>query len=207
MKRKQLKRIILSSAFVLLLVVSFFSYMAINSLLTKNDDFEYSKPILQEVTQNTLSEDALEKQIVIKPFIAENVSQSIGFYDYSAEETEQAKSLIYFENTYMPSTGALYECNDEFNVISVLDGRVTKVNKDDILGNYIEITHDNNLITYYYSLNDISVKVDDEVKQGQMIGKSTSNKLSDKHSLFFEIYYQGKSINPNLSYDKKIDEL
>ena len=108
----------------------------------------------------------------------------------------------------MPSSGIIYASNDNFDVIATLDGKVTNIKEDDILGNVIEITHNTNLITYYYSLKDIPVSIGMEVKAGSILGKAATNKIyGDKINFLFEVYYQGQSLNPEKFYKMNIDEL
>ena len=96
-----------------------------------------------------------------------------------------------------------------FDVVSAYDGTVTNVSKDDILGNYLEVTHNTNLKTIYYSLGEITVKKDDIVKSGDVLGKSGSNKLENENtnSLLFEVYHNGFAIDPEDFYNMSIDDL
>ena len=108
----------------------------------------------------------------------------------------------------MPSSGVVYEADEVFDVIAVFDGKVTNIKEDEILGNVVEITHNTNLITYYYSLSDIKVEIGTEVKAGSILGKATTNKIyNEKNNFLFEVYYQGKSLNPEKFYSMNIDDL
>lgn len=146
---------------------------------------------------------------IIKPYLEESITIGRNFYDYQATSEEQQQSLIYYEGTYIPNTGVDYKSDEVFDVIAILDGEVTKVTENPILGKIVEITHNNNLISVYQSLNDIVVQEGDLIIQGQIIAKSgTSNISKDLNNhLHFEIIYNGKNINPEKCYDKKIDEL
>ena len=77
------------------------------------------------------------------------------------------------------------------------------------MGTIVEIRHNNELISVYQSLSNVSVKVDDTIIQGQVIGQSgTSNINKDLgNHLHFEIYYQGKILNPENCYNKTPEEL
>ena len=78
-------------------------------------------------------------------------------------------------------------------------------------GNYVKIDHGNGIVSIYGHMyaNTITVRAGDSVKQGQVIGKSgTSNVSRDLgNHLHFEVYYQGKVINPENCYDKTVLEL
>ena len=82
-------------------------------------------PVLSEVEENK----------PLHPFLEETVSKSKDYYNKIDNENDQVNSLVYYENTYMPNTGILYSCDDTFDVIASLDGTVTKVGDDNILGN------------------------------------------------------------------------
>lgn len=125
------------------------------------------------------------------------------------EEAKQQNSLVYYENTYLQNSGVLYSSKDEFDVLSSFDGTVTNVSKDDILGNYVEITHNQNLKTIYYSLSDVQVKKDDVVISGDVIGKSGDNSLNGEteNCLLFEVYHNGTTIDPEDFYNMNIEDL
>ena len=63
----------------------------------------------------------------------------------------------------------ILRCKDSegFDVVAALTGTVTKVEEDALLGNVIEIDHDNGIVTQYQSVKDMTVKVGDEVEQGR----------------------------------------
>ena len=119
------------------------------------------------------------------------------------------KSLIYYEGTYIPSTGITYKGSDNFEVVAVLKEKVTSIKQDDILGNIVEITHDNNIVSTYQSLSEVLVQENDEVSQGQVIGKSGNSNI-DKESgnhLYFELSINNCTVNPLNYIGRKINEI
>ena len=90
-----------------------------------------------------------------------------------------------------------------------MDGKVTDVKDDDILGNVVTIEHDNGIISSYQSITDIKVKKGDTVKQGDVIAiSSTSNISTDLgNHLYFELIINGTNVDPEDYYDKCIDEI
>ena len=86
-----------------------------------------------------------------------------------------------------------------------LDGKISDIKTDDILGNVIEIDHDNEIKTVYQSVDNIKVKVGDEVKQGDVIATSGTNKLNNtnKNCLLFEVYQKGQLVNPEKMFETK----
>jgi stage II sporulation protein Q len=209
MRRNTLKNLILPTLFITLVVASFFSISIFNGLLMGNEqNYDYSKSLMKEVTEYTLKETELEAKKFVKPYVSENVEIDTYYYNKDNDNERKEKSLIFYENTYMPSSGVIYTSSEDFDVISVYDGKVTNIKEDDILGSVVEVTHNTNLITYYYSLKDIRVNVGDEIKTGTILGRGTTNKLkTEKNNFLFEVYYQGKSLDPENFYSMNIDEL
>lgn len=157
-------------------------------------------PTVKEVNQNTQ---------IIKPYNNEKVAIAKSFYSKDSDEETQKKSLIYYQNTYMQNSGVLYNSDETFDVLSVLNGTVKNIENDTLLGTYIVIEHDADLSTIYYSITDTTLKVGDAVKQGDVIGKSGTNKITDskKNNLLFEVNYKGSFIDPEKFYSMNIEDL
>lgn len=148
-------------------------------------------------------------ETVNHPYLNEKVEIAKNYYDGATDEETQLKSLIYYHNTYMENTGLLYNAPEQFEVVSVLDGKVTSVTKDEILGNVVEIMHTNELVTIYHCLSDVYVKDGDTVKQNDVIGKSGEVNIDDgyQNALLFEVNYKGSIMNPIEFYNMKISDL
>ena len=114
----------------------------------------------------------------IRPYNGENIEIAKYYYNKDDDESRQEKSLIKYENIYMPNTGILYTSNNQFEILSILNGKVTNIKEDNILGNVIEISYSNNIVAVYECLTDVKVSVGDIVEQGDVIGLS-SNKVLD----------------------------
>ncbi len=147
--------------------------------------------------------------IIKRPYTGENINIGINFYNSSATDTEQQQSLIYYENTYMPNSGVDYKSDSVFDVVAIMDGTVTKVTENTLLGKIVEVSHANNLVSVYQSLSSVKVKEGEVVIQGQIIASSGTSTLSKElgNHLHFELILNGVNINPENSYDKKISEL
>ncbi len=207
MKRKRLKSFILPTIYVLIIFVTFLSVSLINNHLLKNvTNYNYSKSIMKEVTENVLSETLPDS--FSKPYVSEKVSIKSGFYSKDYEDETQEKALIFYQNTYMPSSGTMYASSENFDVVAVYDGKIKSIKTDEILGNVVEISHSDNLTTIYYSLKDVFLKEGDEVKKGTIIGAASSNKIvENENALFFEVYSQGKLIDPEKFYELNPNEV
>ena len=147
-----------------------------------------------------------EVEKMIKPFIDQNVKVGKTYYDYKAESKQQENSITYYDGSYIQNSGIDYTADKEFDVVSVLKGTVVNVKQDEVLGNVVEIKHENNLVTTYQSLSEVNVKKDDLVTQGQIIGKSGTNKIDKDmgNHLHFEVYSNGQVVDPNNYVDKEI---
>ena len=160
------------------------------------------------VTDNLYVPVVVQTNIIMKPYLNEEVTINKNFYDQNGESTSQENAIIYYENTYMQNTGVSYKYQDKFEIVSILDGTVIEVTNNEILGTTVKIRHENDIISTYQSLSEANIKVDDVVVRGQIIGLSGTCKLYDNESnLHFELTHQGKNINPELYYNKSTDEL
>lgn len=167
-----------------------------------------SKSIFDD-TLSVISPVVNTEEKLIKPFVSDKVEIYKNFYNYEDESTNQENAIIYYENTYMQSSGISYTAPEIFDVVAVTKGVVTSVAEDDLLGSIVQITHDNGLISVYQSLSDIKVKVNDNVEKGTVIAKSgKSNLFKDvENGLYFEVISNSKNINPLLCYDRTISEI
>ncbi|WP_066309839.1 M23 family metallopeptidase [Bacillus sp. FJAT-29814] len=133
------------------------------------------------------------------------------FYDFDAKAEEQEAALVFYNNTYSPSTGidVTMKNGESFDVTASLSGTVTRVEEDSVLGNVIEIEHDKNIVTQYSSVKDIKVEVGDKVKQGDVLAKAGKSMLNEKAGthVHFEIRKDGVAVNPNKYFDKSLSSL
>ena len=207
MKKMKLRKYVLPTIYVLIILVTFLSVSLINNHLLKNvTNYNYSRSIMKDVTENVVSEILPDK--VERPYLSENVKLLSGFHSKDYDDESQKNSLIVYQNTYMPSSGTFYASQDEFDVVSVYDGKVKSIKKDEMLGDTVEVQHSDNLTTIYYSLKDVTVRENDDIKKGTIIGKATSNNLvTDKNVLFIEVYLKGKQIDPEKFYELNPNEV
>ena len=131
------------------------------------------------------------------------------FYDASLSDEEKANALVLYGNTYMQNTGIDYTSKEIFDVISVYEGTVVDVMEDELLGKTVKIRHNAELISVYQGLANVEVKKGDMVITGQKIATSGLCKLNENlgNHLHFEVYKNGKIINPTLVYEKKLGDI
>ena len=171
----------------------------------EDDDYKYVNSSIFTSNMPVVKEE----KSVIKPFTLQSVEIAKNFYDQNSTDEEKQKSLIYYNDTYIQNSGILYKSQEKFDIICVLDGTVTDVKKDPILGNIVEVKHDNNVITTYQGLQDVNVQQNQIINQGDVIGTSGKLELGEtiENGLLFEIIKDGKYVNPINYFDKKVSEL
>ena len=203
MTNKRLKDWVIPTLGIVVLAGSLFLYYMIRTIL--NDDLVPNDIKFIEILDNQEETIEVNKEVtntIIKPYTEETVKISKYFYNKEDDSTKQQQSLIKYETVYMSNTGILYSSDKTFNVVASLEGKVTAVKEDEILGNIVEIEHSNELVTIYQSIKDVKVKAGDLVKQGDIIATSGSNKLEGEkeNCLHFEVYQGGSLINPEDFY-------
>lgn len=170
------------------------------------EDHTYVSRLFDDGVQSVVN----TQNVIMKPYTNENVKVLNSFYDYKGDEKTQQNSIINYDTTYIQNNGIAYGgLNDTFDVVSVLPGKVTSVKEDKLMGKIVTIEHENNVITTYQSLGEVTVKEGDTVAQGTVIGKAGESNLEKdlgKHVLF-EISVDGKYMNPDSCYDKTVDQL
>ncbi len=210
MIKRKLKPWVIPTIYALVVAVVFTCLYILGN--TINDGFQ--SPSKNNVKDVLIEEDIpvnkeIESTKILKPYNGENVTIANKFYEKDADEKTQQNSLIYYENIYMQNTGILYNSDKQFNVIAVLDGTVKNIKEDKILGNVIEIEHGTNLTAFYQSVDNIKVKVGDQVKQGDLIATSGANNIENTkdNCLHFQVYNQGQLLNPETFYTMNLNEL
>ena len=162
-------------------------------LEVNNKKLDTRKPDYQYVSKTGITREDIPvvntKTTIIRPYTDSDVKIVKNFYNYQGTED--------------------YGKDNEFDIVAILDGKVTKVSEDDTVGNIITIEHDNGIVSTYESIKDIAVKEGDTVKQGMKIAtSSTANITSDlKNHLYFELSIKEKLVNPEDYFDKSIDEI
>lgn len=203
-------REILSVSFLIIFVVAIIGAV---SIVSKNI-FYSLKPdgrsyVLKDIVNLDLPVVNEVENKILKPFNDEQVNIQVSFYSLDDEKDKQERSLIEYDDTYMPSTGILYASDQAFDILASSQGTVENIEDNEIFGTIITIRHNNNLTTKYSSVKEPLVKVGDTVNPGEIIAKSGINKITSvsENMLLFEIIYDGQYVNPENYYDKVIEEM
>lgn len=207
MKKRRLKKWVLPS----LAVITTFALVLViyQIIILSNSSFDGdNKYVIRSLIDNAKPVVSEQTNTMVKPYIGEGVAVSKNFYSKDDSETNQQNSLIFYENIYMQNTGVLYSSDNQFDVVSVLDGTVKNIKEDELLGYVIEIEN-GDITTIYQSVDNITIAIGDEVEQGKVIATSGNNALSNEkdNCLHFTTYVKGKLTNPESLYDKNLDKI
>src|SRR5699024_1807628 len=121
------------------------------------------------------------------------------------------EAVTYYNNRYYQSTGVDIAASDgeAFDVVASLSGEVTEVKEDPLYGNVIVMDHDDDITTYYASLEDVDVDTGSKVKQGDTIGTSGQNLFSEENGkhVHFEIKKGETQVNPEEFFNESLAAL
>ena len=210
MEKKKERAIYMVYAGLLIMLISgiYYAYISNQNLkkVPEDDDYTYVSRLFDGEVKTVVKTESP----IIRPYDNADIKVLKSFYDYKDEEIKQENSIINYENTYLQNNGVVYGGIDEdFDVRAIHSGKVTSIKEDKLLGKIVTIEHDNNVISIYSSLKEVTVKENDEISQGTIIGKSgESNLEKDLGShLLLEMTIDGKYVNPEDTYDRQISDL
>ena len=208
MTKRKLKPFVLPTLYIIVVLAIALGVSYIGQYFSglKETDYNYSMSTVDDEVDPVVSEQTPK---IIKPYTDESVSVKVNYYSKDDDEKTQQNSLINYSNVYLQNSGILYGADKKFDVVSTLDGKVTDVKEDEILGKVVEIQHDKNIVTLYYSLDEVKVNTGDEVLQGTIIGTSGKNYLekNNENVLIFEVYKDGNLMDPEDFYNLDLTTL
>ena len=92
--------------------------------------------------------------------------------------------------------GQDYRARHGTPIVAVTDGRVKSAGRAGGCGNTVRLNHGGGLETRYCHMSRMAVRRGQEVRRGQVIGYVGSTGLSTGPHLHFEVYRNGRAINP-----------
>lgn len=209
MKKRQLKKSVVYGLYAtsFTLLVGGIILLGYATKEVSTSDYEYVSKGILDYEENVKVVNV--ESVIARPYSDDSIEVVKSYYDYQAEAESQERSLIYYEGTYMQSSGVSYSKGEAFDVVAILDGTVIEVKEDSTLGNVITIEHENGITSVYQSVSDIQVKANDTVTSGQIIAKSSTSNISTEleNHLYFELIIDGVCVNPENYYDKSVNEI
>ncbi len=164
--------------------------------------------VSKTILDNTIPVISVDDTIA-NPYTGDNVKIARYFYNLEDDMDRQKESIIYYNDTYMQSSGIDYTSENSFDVISILEGVVIDIKEDELLGKIVEIKHTNELVSSYAGLSEINVSKGENITKEMKIGKSGSNKINESlgNHLHFEVYKNGVNIDPLKVIGKKLGDI
>lgn len=157
-----------------------------------------------------------EKPEVDEKFMAptKNTSYKIlrTYFDASLDEKELESAVMKYDDGKFICSLGISIANDNgeaFDVVATLSGVVDNISIDSLYGNVVTIKHSDGYVSEYSSLSEVSVKVGDEVSQGDVIGKSGLSEVDSeaKNHVYFIVRKDSETINPLNLFGKTLKEL
>ena len=146
---------------------------------------------------------------ITAPFSNQNIEVARYFYNKDDSEEQQMKSIVFYDNVYMPNTGVDYKYKEQFDVLAIYSGTVVDVSENELMGKTVEIRHNNELISVYQGLDNVEVQKGDIIGFGMKIGTSGTsiiNKELGQH-VHLEIYKNGEFLDPLKCIGKKLGDI
>ncbi|MFD2616221.1 MULTISPECIES: M23 family metallopeptidase [Terrilactibacillus] len=133
------------------------------------------------------------------------------FYDVNGSTEDQEAALVNYDHSFVQNKGVNIGTKDNksFTVTAAMSGKVTKAEKDALLGYIVTINHGKGIETIYNSLQTLDVKKGQQVAQGEKLGKAGTedfNRAAGTH-LHFEIRKNNMAVNPEKYFSKGLSAL
>ena len=176
--------------------------------VVQNPTPEEQTPVIKPTPEETAP------VVVIKTFAlpVSGEYEVVRTYFDETMSNEQLASAIISNGSYMlESKGMSYSKSDNsvFDVICVYDGKVTNVLDDELYGITVTVKHSEDVYSVYSSLSDVSLKINDSISKGEVIGKASTSVLDEeaKVHVHLEILVKGNYVNPLNVYGKELNDL
>lgn len=168
-----------------------------DSATDKGVDQSYEDPSLDDAVPVTTAAEEMKWPVAQN----EEIQVVIGYFDDDNPDEENAEAMVEYNRSFHPSQGISLSRQDgeTFNVIAALSGKVVLADKDPLVGYFVEIEHENGLVTVYQSLEDLQVTEGVDVKQGEILGQAGRNVFRQGQGIhvYFEVRDNGKPVNPD----------
>lgn len=158
-------------------------------------------------SESVIPEPTIEK--VKMPFTV-NATIARYFFDSSDSIEIKSQALVNYDNKFVPSLGVVYTYdNATFDVVSSFSGTVVEKVNDSLYGLTIVVESEDGLRAHYCGLSDVEVYLQQEVSQGQTLGKSGESIINATlgNHLQFSLEVEGQYLNPLKTYDKSLNDI
>ena len=163
-----------------------------------------------------VSKEAIDKNFDInKAVMAINIPEIEGYKESALDYIEQIKSKVTGKKTLKEiikeeyitpivgdykrlegeNVGLIIMSSEGKDVMASFDGKVREV-KEDNDSKHIIVDHGNGVETYYGLLSTLEVKEGDEIKKGQILGKTGSIDSDGTNGIIYKFIYMGVEKDP-----------
>lgn len=191
--------------FVGVVLLVFGTVLGISALARNNGVKNVAKTIedTSSTTENTTTENiTTEPPIIFEKMISPIAGEYVIVrYFFDRNDNNNLVNAVRVANGFFEESKGVSFANSEgssFSCLAVFSGEVIDVSDDPLNGKIVEIKHDDNVITRYSSLSNVSVNIGDHVTQGQIIGTSGTALADEELSshVHLEMMNNGSYINP-----------
>lgn len=145
----------------------------VNSPVEVKEDIIVTEKIDVEYEPQEKEEEVASTKRFIEPLEDGKVVRK--FFDLENSEEDKLNSIVEYNGVYRPSMAVSYSKNGEAtNVLAVADGTIKSISTDSLLGNRVTMQCGTYTIIYY-SIDNINVVEGQQMKQGNTIGKCSTN--------------------------------
>lgn len=193
------------SLIITLVIGLYFTNRVVNNDLKASlDDVTYVSSVILNDILPVVNTDT----VVSNPFVDEKVSIKRYYYNIDDDIDKQTNSIVYYDSTYMQNTGVDYVAEEKFDVLAIMDGTVIDIKEDEMLGKIVEIRHNNDFVSSYAGLSEISVQKGEKIELGAKLGVSGTSKINEVlgNHLHLEIYENGVNVDPLKIIGKNIGD-
>lgn len=168
-------------------------------------------PISQQEIVPSLKIPTVElKDEIVKAPYAINAKTVLHYFDKEKSEDILAQAVTEFEGVYRPNQGIDYAYDGKvFEATAMLGGIVKEVKEDAMFGKSVTVETADGLQVTYQSLSQVSVKKDQTISQGDVIGLAGENIYNKDLGIHLHVVVQkdGKLIDPETVVGKKPSEI
>lgn len=138
----------------------------------------------------------ITEQTIIEQSEPQIISVGISFSSDYVKPAESNISLGYGIENGTQHNGADWDTEEGSRVFAAADGKVVRAGWYSDYGYCVDIEHDDGSMTRYAHLSSFAVEVNKSVAKGQLIAYSGSSGNCDEPHLHFELWIDGKTVNP-----------
>ena len=200
--------------FISVVLVVFATVITIATLALKEQPVVQEPTIDNETPVIEPTDEPNEPVVIIKTFaLPINGEHEVvrTFFDATLPDEQLVNAIISNGSYMIESKGMSYSKPDNsvFDVTAIYDGTVTEVVDDELYGVTVTIKHSNEVYSIYSSLSDVSLKVNDSISKGEVIGKASTSveDIDAGVHVHLEILVNGNYVNPNNVYGKEINDI